>query len=62
MKTEKETRKDIIDKKLLQAGWKVGDRTQVIEELDIEVGLPEGIREAIAPYQGHQFSDYALLG
>ena len=32
-KTEAQTRKQIIDKKLLQAGWTVNDRTQVIEEL-----------------------------
>ena len=62
MKTEKETRKDIIDKKLLQAGWNVNDRTQVVEESDIEVELPLGVCEPITPYQGHQFSDYVLLG
>lgn len=62
MKTEQQTRKEIIDKKLQQAGWKVSDRTQVIEEFDIEVGLPEGVFDAQTPYQGHQFSDYVLLG
>ena len=35
MKTEKETRQDIIDKKLFQAGWNVNDRTQVIEEFEL---------------------------
>jgi len=62
VKTEKQTRKQIIDKQLERAGWNVSDRTQVVEEYDISVGLPEGVREPITPYQGHQFSDYVLLG
>lgn len=41
MKTEKHTRKEIIDHNLQAAGWNVADRSQVIEEFDIEVGLPE---------------------
>lgn len=62
MKNEHLTRKEIIDKRLLTAGWNTSDRSQVIEEYDIEVDLPEGWEEPIAPYQGHQFSDYVLLG
>ena len=62
MKTEKHTRKEIIDHNLQAAGWNVSDRSQVIEEFDIEVGLPEGVSEPLTPYQGHQFSDYVLLG
>ena len=62
MYTEKHTRKEIIDKRLLQAGWNVDDRTQVIEEYELEVGLPEGVSEPFTPYQGKQFSDYVLLG
>ncbi|MBI5097675.1 MAG: hypothetical protein HZB30_00350 [Nitrospirae bacterium] len=62
MKNEHNTRKEIIDKKLQTAGWNVADSLQVIEEFDIEVALPEGINEAQTPYQGHQFSDYVLLG
>lgn len=61
-KTESQTRKKIIDKKLLQAGWKVDDRTQVIEEFDIEVAQTNEVRESVSPYGGHQFSDYVLLG
>lgn len=61
-KTEAQTRKELIDVKLHQAGWNVDDRTQVIEEYDIEVGLSEGIAEARTKYDGHQFSDYVLLG
>ncbi len=62
MKSERETRKEIIDKKLLQAGWKVDDRTQVVEEFDIEITQPNEVRESVSPYGGHQFSDYVLLG
>ena len=62
MKTEKETRKDIIDKKLSQAGWKVNDRTQVLEEFEIEVGPRNETREPSSPYHNLQFSDYVLLG
>ncbi|MBI5675096.1 MAG: DEAD/DEAH box helicase family protein [Nitrospirae bacterium] len=62
MKNEQRTRKEIIDKKLQSAGWNVTDLSQVIEEFDIEVALPEGVSEAKTPFQGHQFSDYVLLG
>lgn len=62
MKSELLTRKEIIDKNLLSAGWNVSDRSQVIEEFDIEVGLPDGVSEPLTVYQGHQFSDYVLLG
>lgn len=62
MKNEAQTRKEIIDLRLKQAGWNVSDRTQVIEEFDIEVDLPEGVHEPITKYQGHQYSDYVLLG
>jgi type I restriction enzyme R subunit len=61
-KTEAQTRQDIIDVQLHSAGWNVKDKTQVIEEFDIEVGLPEGIKEPRTEYEGHQFSDYVLLG
>lgn len=56
------TRKQIIDQQLLLAGWPVKDPTYVTEELDIWVGLPEGVVESQTPYQGHLFADYALLG
>ena len=61
-KTEAQTRKELIDVKLHKAGWNVDDRTQVIEEYDLEVGLSEGVAEARSKYDGHQFSDYVLLG
>lgn len=62
MKNEKLTRKEIIDIRLKQAGWNVSDRSHVIEEFDIIVDLPDGVSEPLTPYQGHQFSDYVLLG
>jgi type I restriction enzyme R subunit len=60
-KSEKLTRKEIIDLRLKLAGWDVSDRTRVIEEFDIVVdrNLAE---KAPTPYAGHQFSDYVLLG
>lgn len=62
MKTEAETRKELIDAKLYTAGWDVNNLTQVSKEFDISVPLPDGVREARTPYEGHQFSDYVLLG
>jgi type I restriction enzyme, R subunit len=62
LKNEKQTRKEHIDQQLKIAGWDVSDRTQVIEEFDIVVGLPDGFSEPLSPYQGHQFSDYVLVG
>ena len=59
---EAATRQEIIDKRLLKAGWNVDDPSQVTSELDIWVGLPDGIKEAENEYQGFQFADYALLG
>lgn len=59
---ESQTRKDIIDKRLLEAGWNVADRACVIEEYDIAVGLPDGVEEPTSKYQGHQYCDYVLLG
>ena len=61
-KTEAQTRSELIDQQLAQSGWNVKDRSQVIEEFDILVQLPTGVAEARTPYEGHQFSDYVLLG
>ena len=60
--TEAQTRKALIDTALRSAGWNVKDPTQVVEEFDILTGLPEGAAEPCTPYEGHQFSDYVLLG
>jgi type I restriction enzyme R subunit len=62
LKNEKHTRKEIIDQRLKQAGWNVNDATQVVEEFDIQVPLPDGVNEPRTKYEGHQFSDYVLLG
>ncbi|OUD34879.1 DEAD/DEAH box helicase family protein [Flavobacterium sp. FPG59] len=62
MKNEKHTRKEIIDKRLQAAGWNISDTTQVLEEFDIIVPLAEGVNEPRSKYEGHQFSDYVLLG
>lgn len=61
MKNEQQTRKEIIDNRLKQAGWIVGDPTQVIEEFDIIVDA-DRVQEAATKYAGHQYSDYVLLG
>ncbi|EMO96260.1 hypothetical protein LEP1GSC109_1969 [Leptospira interrogans str. UI 13372] len=62
MKSEKETRKDIIDQRLQKAGWNLQDRTQVIEEFDIEVKNFNGLLKARSSTAQHQFSDYVLIG
>jgi type I restriction enzyme, R subunit len=61
-KTEAQTRSEIIDQQLALSGWNVADPSQVVEEFDILTSLPEGLAEARTPYEGHQFSDYVLLG
>lgn len=61
-KTEAQTRQQIIDERLKKAGWNVNDPSQVTAELDIWVGLPEGVKEPMHEFQGHQFADYVLLG
>ncbi|MEO8148842.1 MAG: DEAD/DEAH box helicase family protein, partial [Bacteroidia bacterium] len=61
MKTEKHTRKEIIDERLKKAGSNITDRTQVVEEFDIVVDKNLA-QEAPTPYAGHQFNDYVLLG
>lgn len=60
MKNEVQTRKEIIDDRLKQAGWNIDDRTQVVEEFDIIVDA-NLVEEAPTPYAGRQFSDYVLL-
>jgi len=60
---EAQTRRKIIDEKLRLARWNVQDRSQVIEELDIDLSAA-GVPRVSAPktrYTGHQFADYGLL-
>lgn len=61
-KTEAQTRSELINEQLAQSGWNVKDPAQVIEEFDILTALPEGVAEPRTRYEGHQFSDYVLLG
>ncbi|HUU39654.1 MAG TPA: DEAD/DEAH box helicase family protein, partial [Desulfatiglandales bacterium] len=61
MKTEQQTRIELIDAALKKAGWNVNDPQQVVQEYDILVD-PFKVAEACTPYGGHQFSDYVLLG
>ena len=61
MKTEQQTRQELIDIALKDAGWNVDDPSQVIQEYDIVVD-PFKVAEAAKPYGGHRFSDYVLLG
>lgn len=61
-KSEAQTRSELIDQQLSRSGWNVKDPTQVIEEFDILTALPQGVAEPRTPYEGHQFSDYVLLG
>ncbi len=61
-RAEAQTRSELIDIQLAQSGWNVKDPTQVIEEFDIMTPLPLGVAEPRTPYEGHQFSDYVLLG
>lgn len=55
---ESQTRKEIIDQRLLSAGWNVDDYTQVIKEYRVENNQ---LNEPQAAY-GNGFSDYVLLG
>jgi type I restriction enzyme R subunit len=60
--SESQTRSELIDSQLAVSGWDVKDLTQVVEEFDILTSLPLGVSEPRTPYEGHQFSDYVLLG
>ncbi len=60
--SEAKTRQEIIDLRLLKAGWDVNIPSLVTSELNIWVGLPEGFKEPENKYQGFQFADYVLLG
>lgn len=63
MKSEKQTRQEIIDKKLFDAGWDVNNRSQVTEELEIILNSLSSLQEPQSVYGAqYQFSDYVLLG
>jgi type I restriction enzyme R subunit len=56
--SEAQTRQDIIDGKLLDAGWNVNDPTKVSSEYFI----PGQVKEKSAAYNTFEKSDYVLLG
>lgn len=60
--SEAKTRQQIIDNRLLKSGWNINNPSQVTSELEIWVGLPEGVSEPLHEYQGFQYADYVLLG
>ena len=61
--SETQTRKEIIDKRLFEAGWNVEDRTQVTKEFYIKKEGPDSVHEPAPKYgSGRLFSDYVLLG
>jgi len=63
MPSESQTRKEIIDLRLKDAGWNVSDRTQVIEEFFVSQSSSNVLREDPAPFgTQREFSDYVLLG
>lgn len=59
---EANTRKELIDKSLQQAGWNTIDQTQVITEFEIHLLFKSIAGEPQTSYYGNQFSDYVLLG
>ncbi len=58
--SEADTRRQLIDGRLRLAGWKLDDPTQVIQELDVHLGVPRPVSEAPGALAGHQFADYGL--
>lgn len=67
MSSESTTRKEIIDRRLNDAGWNVSDRTQVIEEFFVTSSTAASSNESVMrepqnAYANREFSDYVLLG
>ncbi len=59
---ESRTRQELIDASLRLAGWNLADRSQVIEEVDIDLRESTGGGPTDpSPYAGHQFADYGLV-
>lgn len=61
--SEADTRRQLIDRRLRLAGWDVSDPSQVIQELDIDLGRGRTgrVSEPVVQYAEHRFADYALL-
>lgn len=62
MKSEKQTRLELIDQRLAQSGWSLEDPTQVVKEFEIAAPSSTTVGEMKGTYPGRQFSDYVLLG
>jgi len=63
--TEKQTRQDIIDRRLKEVGWDVSNPRQVIREVELFVhhGDADRAGEASSEYGAEsEFADYALVG
>jgi type I restriction enzyme R subunit len=61
LSSERYTRKEIIDKMRKTPGWDVNNKIQVLEEYELEVGLPEGVSESLSPDQGKQFRQLCFI-
>jgi len=61
MSNESATRKEIIDKRLAEAGWNISDPTQVALELHITKSAGT-VAESQARYSANEYGDYGLLG
>ena len=59
---EKETRKEIIDRRLLAAGWKVEDASQVVVEYGVLTRSLDALAEDTEEYGKRTIADYLLLG
>jgi type I restriction enzyme R subunit len=59
---EAETRQQLIDKRLLEAGWDVNLPHMVTEELAIAAHTSDRVSRPGVKYKTRLFSDYALLG
>jgi type I restriction enzyme R subunit len=61
LKNEAETRKELIDNRLADAGWDINDLTRVVTEFNIRIKDGE-VEDKQGVYTSKQYSDYVLLG
>jgi type I restriction enzyme R subunit len=59
---EKITRKNIIDKKLSEAGWNISDTSRVIVEFSLKNKTEDAISDTEIEYSQRGYCDYVLLG
>ena len=62
VKTEAETRRELINTKLRLSRWDLQNPSQVVEELDIDL-IGHGLYKGTITHEksGHQYADYALF-